>query len=94
MIRYIKYLFLIAIVAVLLTLGLANRQEVTLTLLTPELAELARFNWSVTLPLYMVVFGGLVAGLRREVVKLKGEKHEGKDEVLALLEEVPAKKAG
>ena len=122
MIRYIKYLFLIAIVAVLLTLGLANRQEVTLTLLTPELAELARFNGSVTLPLYMGVFGGIVAGLligfvwewlreakhrqevakrqrqvkdlRREVVKLKGEKHEGKDEVLALLEEVPAKKAG
>jgi putative membrane protein len=31
-----------------------------------------------------------VARLEREVTRLKGEKHEGKDEVLALLEEAPA----
>jgi len=31
-----------------------------------------------------------VARLEREVTRLKGEKHEGKDEVLALLEDAPA----
>ena len=30
-----------------------------------------------------------VARLEREVTRLKGEKHEGKDEVLALLEDTP-----
>lgn len=35
-----------------------------------------------------------VKDLRREVIKLKGEKNEGQDDVLALLEEAPRRKAG
>jgi uncharacterized integral membrane protein len=122
MIRYIKYAFLLTLTAVLLTVALANRETVTLTFLTPDLADLAGWNWSLDLPLFLVVFGGIVAGLligfvwewlreakhrqevarrqqqvrdlKREVIKLRGEKHEGKDEVLALLEETPARKTG
>jgi uncharacterized integral membrane protein len=121
MIRLFKLVFLVVIAAVLLTVGLANRQMVTLSLLTPELAELTGIARQVDLPLYGVAFGGVAAGLligflwewmreakhrheaakrqrqvrdlKREVIKLRGEKNEGKDEVLALLEESP-KKAG
>ena len=121
MIRLIKYAFLLALVAILLVLGLANRQEVTLSLLTPELAAYAGWSWQIDVPLFFVAFGGIAAGLligfiwewlreakhrqevakrqrqvktlKREVIKLKGEKNEGKDDVLALLEDQP-KKAG
>ena len=122
MIRLIKALFLLSLAVVLLTIALANREPATLTLLTPELAEFARFNWSQDIPLFLIVFGGIVAGLligfvwewlseakhrqtvvqrerqvrelKKEVIRLRGEKHAGQDEVLALLEEAPAKSAG
>ena len=88
---------------------------VDIKLLPQPVAELIGFNLAATLPLFVVVIGGIVAGLiigfvwewlremrlrrdgsqkarevrklKREVTRLKGEKHEGKDEVLALLEE-------
>jgi uncharacterized integral membrane protein len=121
MIRLIKYLFLLVLAGCLLVLALANRQIVTLSLLTPELAAATGYSWQIDVPLYFVAFGGIAVGLfigfvwewlremryrsekskrerqvkqlKREVIKLKGEKNEGKDEVLALLEEAP-KKAG
>ena len=122
MIRFLKYLFLAALAVVLLTVALANRQEVTLTLLTPELADFARFNWTVETPLFLVVFGGIVAGLligfvwewlreakhrqtvaarerqvrdlKKEVIKLRGQKTDTEDDVIAILEKAPARKAG
>lgn len=63
MIRYIKYLLMLVLAAGLLTIGLANSQLVTLSLLTPELADLTRFSWQVTVPLYFVAFGGIAVGL-------------------------------
>ncbi len=96
-------------------IGFANRNEVTLTLLPDELVPFVDVNWAVTLPLYVVVFGGVAIGLligyflewvresrmrsaaqadRREkavleaeVNKLKKDRNEGKDDVLALLED-------
>lgn len=116
--RYLRYLVFVVVGLVLIVLALANRAEVTLTLLPEQLAGLsvlAAFQQSVTLPLYVVLFGGIAAGLllgfvwewareqkhrsygrkehkqvvrlEREVKRLKGEKHDGKDEVLALLED-------
>lgn len=117
--RYLKYLFLLVLAGVLLTLALANRQMVTLNLLTPDLSELAGFSYAVNLPLYAVVFGGIGAGiligfvfewfrehkhrvemrqrtreaktLAREVVRLKDQQNEGKDDILALVEDGPRK---
>ncbi|TNJ39970.1 LapA family protein [Phaeobacter sp. B1627] len=113
--RYIRYLVWGVLALVLVSVSLANRGNVTLKLMPEALAELAKFNLTMTLPLFAVVLGGIAIGvalgyvleylrehkhrrearirqgevkkLSREVKKLKRQKHEGKDEVLALLED-------
>jgi putative membrane protein len=112
--RYVKWLFLAVLGICLITVGFANHQPVTLTLLPSELAAFVLWNGKMTVPLYAAIFGGLVAGLiigffwewlreykhrseavtnRRDKVwleaelrKLKAEKNEHDDDVLALLE--------
>ncbi len=61
--RYIKYLFLAAIALALVLLALANRDPVTLTVLPGGLAEWVNWNFVITLPLFVVLLGGIVAGL-------------------------------
>lgn len=113
--RYIKYALLAAIAVVLIAVSLANREMVTLELLPSDLAGLVGINHSVSLPLFVVIFGGVGVGLligflwewireykqraqaaaqtremdrmRREIKRLKGAQSEGKDDVLALLDE-------
>jgi uncharacterized integral membrane protein len=113
--RYIRYAFLGSLGVILISMSLANRDFVTLKLMPDALAEMLGFNTSVSLPLFVVVLGGIVSGLvigffwewmreykhrreaavkarevrklEREVGKLKTEKHQGKDEVLAILDE-------
>ena len=113
--RYIRYAFLASLGVVLISVALANRGMVTLNLLPAPLGELLNFNFSVSLPLFIVIFIGIAAGLligflweylrehkhraaagtaqrelknsQREVRRLKGKANEGKDEVLALLDE-------
>ena len=113
--RYIKYAILAAIAVSLVSVSLANRQTVSLKLLPDDLGGLLGMNYSIDLPLFVVIFGGVGVGLligflwewirehkqraeaaaqrremdrmRRELKRLKAEKHEGKDEVLALLDE-------
>ncbi|MEM9395551.1 MAG: LapA family protein [Pseudomonadota bacterium] len=115
--RYIKYLFLAILAICLLTIAFANRNLVTLTLLPGEMGAFAGYNASISLPLYVVIFGGIAAGLligffsewlretkhrneasrqrtearrlKREVEVMKSQKtvDEGKDEILALLED-------
>ena len=118
MIRYLKYLVLVAIALALIVVSLANGETVTLNTLPAGLADmpgLGFFAFSIDLPLFLVVFIGIAIGvvigyvwewvrewqhrsaatrgqreaneLRREVKRLKGEKNEGKDEVLALLDD-------
>lgn len=112
--RYIRYLILAVIGVALIAVALANRGMVSLTLLPEGIARIVGMNQSIELPLFVVIFGGVIAGvmigfiwewlrehkhraevsrkskevgkLEREVKKLKGEKHQGKDEVLALLD--------
>ncbi|MEE4120580.1 MAG: LapA family protein [Paracoccaceae bacterium] len=119
MIRFFKYAFLFVLTAVLLAVALANRQLVTLKLLTPELETFSGWSWSLDVPLYFVAFGGVAIGLligfiwewireskhrqevakrqnqvrslKREVTKLKGEKGEQTDDVLALIDNKPRK---
>lgn len=64
MFRLIKYLVLLAIALVLVVLALANRGAVTLQLLPDEIAGWTGLpNVPVELPLFMVIFGGVVLGL-------------------------------
>jgi len=113
--RYVRYASIAIFGLALVLIALANRQMVELRVLPNELAGLAALNPTYQLPLFVVIFGGILAGLivgfiwewireageraaaarqaremaslRAEVARLKGEKHEGKDEVLALLDE-------
>ncbi len=61
--RYIRYLILLAIAASLITVALANRAPVTLNLLPEDLSLMLGFGESVTLPLFLVILGGVVVGL-------------------------------
>jgi uncharacterized integral membrane protein len=113
--RYVRYAFFGTLGIILISVSLANRGAVTLKLMPDVFADLVGFNGGVTLPLFVVVLGGIAAGLvigffwewlrehkhrrdagqkarevrslEREVTRLKDEKHQGKDEVLAILDE-------
>ncbi|MEX0312488.1 MAG: LapA family protein [Tateyamaria sp.] len=113
--RYIRYACIAVFAVALIAVALANRGLVTLKLLPAEIAGLFAVAPTVDLPLFVVIFGGIIVGLlvgfvwewlreytirsenarnarevrrlEREVKRLKAEKHEGKDEVLALLDE-------
>ena len=113
--RYMRYAFLGTLGIILISVSLANRGMVTLKLLPQALAELFGYDPGIRLPLFVVVLGGIAAGLvvgfiwewmrefklrrqagqstakvrqlEREVSRLKDQKHQGKDEVLAILDE-------
>ncbi|NOC46581.1 DUF1049 domain-containing protein [Ruegeria sp. HKCCD7559] len=115
MMRYLRYAFLAALGIILISVSLANVQSVELKLMPDALAELLGFNLSASLPLFLVVLGGVAAGLvigflwewlrehkhrrdatvkktevrklEREVKKLKKKQNQGKDDVLAILDE-------
>mgnify|MGYP007046329762 CR=1 FL=1 len=61
MIRYIRYAFLAALAVVLIAVAMANRGFVTLNILPAALADLTRFSWSISLPLYVVIFASIAA---------------------------------
>ncbi|MFK7762109.1 MAG: LapA family protein [Roseobacter sp.] len=113
--RYIKYALILTFGVALIAVALANRAMVSIQLIPSEVAGWFAMNPQIELPLFIIIFGGIVVGLfvgfvwewirehgqraeaarqaremrrlQREVTRLKGEKHEGKDEVLALLDE-------
>lgn len=113
--RYIRYASIAVFGLALILVALANRQTVELKVLPTELANLAALNPSYPVPLFVVIFGGILAGLvvgfiwewireakeraaaarqaremarlKAELKVLKGEQHERKDDVLALLEQ-------
>ena len=63
MIRILRYLFLAALAVILVTVALANREQVTVLAIPANLAEYAGVQWSLTLPLYIVIFAGIIAGI-------------------------------
>ena len=63
MIRYTRYLFLAALALVLLAVALANRAPVSVRLLPEDLAALTGLTWAAELPLFLVIFGGIIAGV-------------------------------
>lgn len=63
MIRYLK-LFLLALLGLsLLTVALANRAVVPVRLLPEDLAALTGLTWSMELPLFLIILGGIIAGV-------------------------------
>lgn len=63
MLRTLRYLFLGTLALVLIALALANRDTVTLRLLPAEAGAFLGFGWSIDLPLFLVIFGGILLGL-------------------------------
>jgi uncharacterized integral membrane protein len=61
--RFLRYLFLALLAICLLIVALANRAPVTVNLLPDEIAAFAGFAPSLTVPLFLVIFGGIVAGV-------------------------------
>jgi len=61
--RYIRYAFMAVLAVVLVTVAIANRNLVTLHLLPEELATLTGLTLSISLPLFVVIFGAIIAGL-------------------------------
>lgn len=63
MIRYLRYVFLAALGLCLLTVAMANRAPVTVKALPDDIAAFTGFSWQMDLPLFVVIFGGIIAGL-------------------------------
>lgn len=61
--RWLRYVLIGLLGLALLTVALANRGVVTLNLLPAEIAAYLGRSASVDLPLFLVVFLGIVAGL-------------------------------
>ena len=78
--RTIRYAFLAALGVVLATVAFANRDMVTLHLLPSEISGFLGFSWQVTLPLFIVIFLGIVAGVMIGFIWewLRESKHRSK----------------
>jgi uncharacterized integral membrane protein len=63
MIRLLRLVFLGLMGLCLLVLALANRAPVELRLLPGDLAALTGLTWAVELPLFLVIFAGIIAGV-------------------------------
>jgi lipopolysaccharide assembly protein A len=63
MIRYLRYLFLGLLALCLVTVAMANRAPVTLRALPQDLSAFFGIGGSIELPLFLVIFGGIAAGL-------------------------------
>ncbi|MBL9052152.1 MAG: LapA family protein [Tabrizicola sp.] len=61
--RIIRLLILGLIGLSLLTLALANRAGVNVHLLPVDLAALTGLSWSVEVPLFVAIFGGVILGV-------------------------------
>lgn len=68
--RYIRYAVIATFAVALIIVSLANGNLVTLKLLPDELAGVLNFNAQIDLPLYVVIFGGIILGL---IVGFAGE---------------------
>ncbi|MFD0859157.1 LapA family protein [Roseovarius aquimarinus] len=113
--RYIRYASIAIFALALILVALANREMVTVRIVPEDLAGFTALNPAGQVPLFVVIFGAILAGLilgfiwewireageraaaarqaremqrmRAEIKRLKAEKHEGKDEVLAILDD-------
>ncbi len=93
--RYIRYAFLIVLALALITVALANRGAVTLRLMPQEVAGFVPLPNTLDLPLFVIIFGGIIAGLLIGFVwewfrehKLRAEGARARRDVKSLEREV------
>ncbi len=112
--RYIRYASIAIFAVALILIAVANRGMVSVKILPAGVAKYSALNPSYEVPLFVIMFGGILSGLiigfiwewireakeraaaarqaremqqlRAELRRLKGETHEGNDEVLAILD--------
>ena len=96
--RLIRYAFLTILAVALIAVAFGNRDVVTLRLLPSELDNIVGAAWTINLPLFIVVFLSIIAGLiigflwewiressiRGEAARHKADAHELKREVRKL----------
>lgn len=63
MLRSFRYLLIAAILLLLLTVALANRTVVPVRFLPEDVGALFGVTWQMELPLFLVILGGVVAGV-------------------------------
>jgi lipopolysaccharide assembly protein A len=63
MTRLLRYLILALLTVGLLIVASANRAPVTLRLLPDDFAALFAVSWQIEVPLFLVLFAGIIAGL-------------------------------
>ena len=63
MLRFFRYALIAVLTVLLLTVALANRAVVPVRLLPEDVGALFGVNWQMELPLFLVLFGGVVAGV-------------------------------
>jgi lipopolysaccharide assembly protein A len=63
MIRYLRLAFLGLFGLGLIAVAIANRAAVQVRLLPDDLAALTGLTWAVELPLFLVIFAGILAGV-------------------------------
>jgi len=78
--RYIRYAFLSVLALALITVALANRGVVTLRLMPEEVAGFVPLPNTLELPLFVIIFGGIVAGLLIGFVWEWFREHKGRAE--------------
>ncbi|MDH5453185.1 MAG: LapA family protein [Paracoccaceae bacterium] len=61
--RTLRLIFLAVLGIALLAVASANRTPVTLRLLPEEMDNFLGFGWAMDVPLFLVIFTGIVAGL-------------------------------
>jgi uncharacterized integral membrane protein len=63
MIRFFRYLLLALLAIGLVTFAIANRDPVMLRALPQDMGLFLGLSWSIRLPLFLVIFGGIGVGL-------------------------------
>lgn len=63
MFRYLRYLLLALLGISLLIMALANRSTVLVKAMPDDFAAFLGLNYQIELPLFLVIFGGIVAGI-------------------------------
>lgn len=63
MIRYLRLILLALLGVALLVVALANRALVPVRLLPDDMAALTGLTWAMDLPLFLVIFGSIIAGV-------------------------------
>lgn len=61
--KYIRYAVLVLIALGLITVAMANGQVVNLKLLPSDLAALLGHDYSIEIPLFLVIYGGIAFGV-------------------------------